>query len=167
MASPKNTQNQMKKELGRHSDMDEWVKTIKEFFLSKFGIKLSNVFLFTIMKSENPILYPYDRNQLKAEDIEEIRRFFKNELKMHGGDRKLKAILNELKRRNISNDVLVFEFYYDISFKIDIFVTYVKINEKDLFILNFIEIERFGKRTDEIMREAAKDILNEVFNNEE
>ena len=166
MTSPE-PKTQKKKELGPNSDIDEWIREIKEFFISKFNIKLIDEHLFTVMKSEHPILYPYGQNMLKPNDIEEIRRFFKSELKMNGSYRKLSTILNELKKRKIMNDVIIFEFYYDVSFKIILFITYAKTNEKDLFFLNFIKIERFGKRTDEIMREAAKDILREIFRDEE
>jgi hypothetical protein len=166
MATPK-AQNQMKKELGPYSDIEEWIKGIEEFFLSKFGIKLWHIYLFTKMGDEYPILYPYQKNELNPDDIEEIRRFFKNELKMNGGDRKLRSILNELRRKKVVNEVIGFEFYYDISFRINIHISYIKSNEKELFLLNLITIERFGKKTDEIMREATKEIFREINRDEE
>jgi hypothetical protein len=133
-------------------DIEEIGKKIEELFETKFGIYLFSSF----MKSNVIILYPIcSKNMLNFDNIKEIIKFFKNELKMN-----VKGI-NRKKHTN-QNQIDIIEAYIGITIRIDVFITYFRDNEKEYFFLNFIEIKRTSEEVEEIIREKAKRDIEEL-----
>jgi len=134
-------------------DVQDMEKKIMQFFSTKIGINLFSKYLFTKMNSNIVLLYPLSTNVITIDNIKEIQHFFSTELKMNTDSE-----LHQEKR----NKVITIEFYYDISYRVTLFITYFNFEKKNFYFLNFIEIHKDGNKIHEIMGEKAKRDMEEI-----
>jgi hypothetical protein len=135
--------------------VEEIEKSIKELFDSKFNIYLFSEYLKTSMNSTVVLLYPIStRNLLNGNDIKRIVSFFRDKLKMH--------VLYGINKKKSNNQIYIIEAYYDISFTVNIFLTYFKNNGNEYYFLNFIQIERESEEVEELLYEKAKRDIQEI-----
>ncbi|MFP3202850.1 MAG: hypothetical protein RXR43_11665 [Sulfolobus sp.] len=129
-------------------NVEEIGEKLKEM-LEKFGLEPLSRIVKTKSK-EIFIIYPVTgKNELSIENIREIEKYFKDELKMNGSGLS--------KKKNLKNGVIILEFYYTVTFRSDIFLTYFDGH----FFLNFIEIEN-EKDIEEILYAKAQRDLEEL-----
>jgi len=133
-------------------EVQDMEKKIMQFFSTKIGINLFSEHLFTKMNSNIVLLYPLGTNMIKVDDIKKIKSFFA-ELKMNTD--------SEL-RHEKRNKVITIEFYYDISYRVTLFITYFNFEKKNFYFLNFIEIHKDGNEIHEIMEEKVKRDMEEI-----
>lgn len=132
------------------------MKKSLETLFSSFNIYLFSNHLKTTIGSDVILLYPISsRNLLSLTDIEKIIDFFTNKLKMEMSD-------SDLGRVKQDNRVVVLGFFYDILYRVEIFLTFYKNDGKKYYFLNFIEIHKEGEKMEEILRAKAERDMKEL-----
>ena len=138
-------------------------KAVEHFFSSKLNIKLFD-------SHERDYLFPYNftttliprdgKNILSLDDIEEIIKFFVNELGMKKAEGFRKE-LKEIRKKGITNTSIWLEFHYYTTFIVEIRIIYAKIDCKEYFFLSLITIGNAedDEEMNEMIISRAKKVL--------